>query len=117
VLAFFSFDPNKVKFALENYRWRMDDGSTVINQLLEKYSLEGLTMPYTMEQFRKDYVKAHLGDLDPEEVLSGFKAEERLKGLKAHERLRGLKVEDILGTLKIDEVKAYLNKLKKTSKH
>ncbi len=46
VLAFFSFDPEKVKFALENYRWRMDDGSTVINQLLEKYSLEGLAAVY-----------------------------------------------------------------------
>ncbi len=37
----------------------MDDGSTVINQLLEKYKLEGLNMPYTMEQFRKEYIKAH----------------------------------------------------------
>ncbi len=51
----------------------MDDGSTVINQLLEKYSLEGLTMSYTMEQFRKKYVKAHLSDLDPEERLKGLK--------------------------------------------
>ena len=41
-----------------------------------KYSLEGLTMPYTMEQFRKEYIKAHLGDLDPEEILSRFKPEE-----------------------------------------
>ncbi len=108
VLAFFSFDPGKVKFALDNYRWHMDDGSTVINQLLEKYSLEGMTMPYTMEQFRKDYVKAHLGDLEPEEVLSRFEAEERLKGLKAQERLRGLKVE---------EIEAYLDKLKKNSEN
>jgi hypothetical protein len=99
VMAFFSFDSGKVKFALENYRWHMDDGSTVINQLLEKYSLEGITMPYTMEQFRKEYVKAHLGDLDPEE---------RLKGLRAEERLKGLKVEDI---------DAYLKKLKKNSEH
>ena len=85
VLTFFSFDPGKVKFALENYRWHMDDGSTVINQLLEKYSLEGITMPYTMEQFRKEYVKAHLEDLDPEERLKGLKAEEieaYLKSLK-----------------------------------
>jgi len=29
-------------------------------------------MPYTMEQFRKEYVKAHLAELDPEEVLSRF---------------------------------------------
>ena len=42
VLAFFSFDFESVKFALENYKWNMNDGSTVINQLLEKYSLEGI---------------------------------------------------------------------------
>ena len=47
-------------------------------------------MPYTMEQFRKDYVKAHLGDLDPED---------RLKGLSA------------------EEIEAYLNKLKKKKRH
>ena len=94
VLAFFSFDPGKVMFALEHYRWRMEDGSTVINQLLEKYSLEGIAMPYTMEQFRKDYIKAHLTELDPED---------RLRGLKAEERLRGLKIE---------EVESYLKKLR-----
>ncbi len=60
-------------------------------------------MPYTMEQFRKEYVKAHLGDLDPEEILSRFKPNERLKGLKPDERLKGLKPE---------EIEAYLKKLK-----
>jgi len=104
ILAFFSFDPGKVKFALDNYKWRMEDGSTVISQLLEKYSLEGIAMPYTMEQFQKEYIKAHLGMLDPEEVLSRFKPEERLKGLKAEERLKGIKIE---------EVELYLKKLKK----
>ena len=42
-------------------------------------------MPYTMEQFRKEYIKAHLGDLDPEERLKGLTAEEieaYLKNLK-----------------------------------
>jgi len=95
IFAFFSFDAVKVKYALEHYRWRMEDGSTVINQLLEQYSLEGVEMPYTMEQFRKDYVKAHIGLLEPEEVLSKFGAEERLKGLNR------------------EEVEAYLKKLKK----
>ena len=56
-------------------------------------------MPYTMEQFRKDYVKAHLGDLDPED------------------RLKGLRAEEILRALKIEEVDVYLNKLKKKKRH
>ncbi len=122
VLAFFSFDPESVRFALANYKWHMDDGSTVINQLLEKYSLEGIAMPYTMEQFQKDYIKSHIGVLNPEEVLSkfkaeerlkGLKAEERLKGLKAEERLKGLKAEERLKGLKAEEIEFYLEKLKK----
>ncbi len=112
VLAFFSFDAGKVRFALENYKWRMDDGSTVINQLLEKYSLEGLTMPYTMEQFRKEYIKAHLGDLDPEEILSRFKPEEILSRFKPDERLKGLKPDERLKGLKPEEIETYLKKLK-----
>ena len=47
-----------------------------------------------MEQFLKDYVKAHIGLLDPEEILSKFRPEERLKGLN------------------IEEVEIYLKKLK-----
>ena len=115
VLAFFSFDAGGVTFALNNYRWHMEDGSTVINQLLEKYSLEGIDMPYTMEQFRRDYIKAHITDLDPEERLKGLKAEERLRGLKTEERLRGLKAEERLRGLKIQEVESYLKKLRQTN--
>jgi len=122
VLAFFSFDPESVKFALENYKWNKNDGSTVINQLLENYSLEGIAMPYTMEQFQKDYIKAHIGVLDPEEVLSNFKIEDRLKGLrteevlskfKTEERLKGLRAEERLKGLGAEEIEFYLEKLKK----
>jgi len=60
-------------------------------------------MPYTMEQFRKEYIKAHLGDLDPEEILSRFKPEEILSRFKPDERLKGLKPE---------EIETYLKKLK-----
>jgi len=117
VLAFFSFDREKVRFALENYRWRMKDGSTVVNQILDKYSLEGMDVPYTMEQFRKEYLKAHLGELDPEEVLSVFSPEERLKGLDLEERLKGLDAEERLKGLDAEEIEAYLKKLKEKKGH
>ncbi len=126
VLAFFSFDAEKVRFALDHYRWQMEDGSTVINQLLDKYSLEGIAMPYTMEQFRKEYVKAHLGELDPEEVLSRFAPEDRLRGLEPEDRLKGLEPEEVLARfepedrlrgLEPQEIEAYLKKLKKKKGH
>jgi hypothetical protein len=93
----------------------------VINQLLNQYALEGIDMPYTMEQFRKEYIKAHLMDLDPEEVLSrydpedrlkGLDPEDRLKGLDPEDRLKGLDPEDRLKGLDPEAIERYLNKLK-----
>jgi len=76
--------------------------------LFQKYSLEGIAMSYTMEKFRKDYVKAHLRDLDPEDRLKGLEAEEILSRFGAEDRLKGLEAE---------EIEAYLNKLKKKKRH
>jgi hypothetical protein len=50
----------------------MKNGSMVINQLLNKYLLERIAMPYTIEQFRKNYVKAYLSKMEPEDALAGF---------------------------------------------
>ena len=47
-------------------------------------------MPYTMADFRRDYVKEHLKDFTPEERLAGMALEERLRGLILAERLAGL---------------------------
>ena len=56
-------------------------------------------MPYTMEQFRKEYIEAYLNELELEEVLSKYNQEELLKWLK------------------VEEIEAYLQKLKKRQKH
>ena len=39
-------------------------------------------MPYTMEQFRKEYIEAYLNELELEEVLSKYNQEELLKWLR-----------------------------------
>jgi hypothetical protein len=129
-LAFFSFNADMVRFALDHYQWQMEDVSTVINQLLNQYALEGIDMPYTMEQFRKEYIKAHLMDLDPEDRLKGLDPEDRLKGLDPEDRLKGLDPEDRLKGLDPEDrlkgldpedrlkgldpeaIERYLNKLK-----
>ena len=108
VLAFFSFDEEKVQFAVDNYAWQRPDVSTVINQLLEKYALEGFGMPYTMEHFKKDYIKAHLNELAPEERLKGLQPEEVLSKFNSEERLKGLNSE---------EIEEYLKKIKKTERN
>jgi hypothetical protein len=104
VLAFFTFDAEKVRYALHNYEWQQGDGSTVVNQLLNQYALEGIGMPYTMEQFRKDYLRAHISELPPDEVMAKFDPDIRLKGLNPEDRLKGLDPEDRLKGLDPQEI-------------
>ena len=89
---------------MDHYQWQQEDGSTVINQLLEQYALEGIAMPYTMEQFRKEYIKAHLGELDLDERLKGVDPKDVLSRFDPETRLKGLNLE---------QIEAYLKKLKK----
>jgi hypothetical protein len=55
-------------------------------------------MPYTWEDFRRDYTREHLSLLPPEERLQGLSPEERLQGLSP------------------EEIKAYLEKLERQRK-
>ncbi len=73
-----------------------------------RVEVEGIDMPYTMEQFRKDYIKARLGELDPEE---------RLRGLKAEEVLSQFESEDLLKGIGLEEIEAFLKEMKRRKKH
>ena len=55
-------------------------------------------MPYTMVQFRKEYIEAYLNELELEEVPSKYNLEERLKWLR------------------VEIIEAYLQKLKRQQK-
>ena len=65
-------------------------------------------MPYTMEQFRKEYVKAHLNELDLEDRIKGLNAEEVLSRFNPEERLKGLNPE---------EIEKYLKKFGRRKRH
>jgi preprotein translocase subunit Sec63 len=55
-------------------------------------------MPYTWEDFRRDYTREHLGLLTLDDILQRFSAEEVLQRFSA------------------DEIKAYLERLEKQQK-
>ncbi len=55
-------------------------------------------MPYTIEDYRRDYVLDYLDRLTPDERLKGLPPDERLKGLSP------------------EEIEAYLKKLKRKKK-
>ena len=85
--------PEQVEYGAEHYRPQSADTSTIVNQLFEKYQVEGLTMPYTMEDFRRDVAREHVHELTPEE------------------RLAGLPLEQILAALPPEKIEAYLKRL------
>src|SRR5213592_889516 len=79
---------HRVKFGVTNYQQRSANTSTLLYQLFEGFKREGIAMPYTMQDFRRDFAKEHLKDLTPEERRELFKdlsIQERLEGLSAEE--------------------------------
>jgi hypothetical protein len=121
VLHLFSAQPERVRYGASHYRQKSDETSTLIYSLFEHYQLEGVAMPYTMEDFKRDFVKEHLSELSPEERLKGLPPEERikgmppeerLKGMPAEERLKGLSVEDLTKALSHEEFRALVEELK-----
>ncbi len=112
----FSGVGNRVRHGAETYRWKERDCSSVVNQLYWLYDAEGIDMPYTIEQFKKDMVLDHIDLLDPEDRLKGLRAEDRLRGLRADERLKGLRAEERLKDLSVEEIEAYLRKISRKRK-
>jgi hypothetical protein len=89
-LHLFSAAPRLVEYGRIHYRQRSPDTSTLLYQLFEGYRREGLDMPYTMEDFRRDFTKEFLTKLTPEERLEGLSPEEVLKALSPEEVLKAL---------------------------
>lgn len=63
-----------------------------------RYQQKGISMPYTMEDYRRDLKKEALEELTPQEILDGLPPEKRAKLLEAlllEQRLQGLSKEEI----------------------
>ncbi len=134
----FSGAKERVAYGATNYQWRSNELSKSINTLFDYYRLEGIRMPYTVEDFEREYAEGFLArltpekimkwmppedfvkkfppeeiikNLPPEERLKGLPPEVRLKGLRPEERLKGLPPEELLKRLTKEQIEAYLKKL------
>lgn len=106
VWLMFSANADKVGYGVSRYQWRTDI-STVINDLFKKYQKEGIAMPYTVEDYRRQRKEEFLRSLTPDdlsELLENLPAEERLRGVPVEERLRGLPAEERLRGLSKEEI-------------
>src|SRR5207253_2322595 len=72
---------DQVKYGAEHYQRQTPDTSTIVNLLFAEYRVEGLTMPYTMADFRRDVARKYLKELTPQERLAGLPAEKLLEQL------------------------------------
>jgi hypothetical protein len=123
-----------------HYDWQSKQDKAILNQLYEFYKQKGAVMPYTMDDFVRDYVSENIHVLSaaqrlqglsadevlnrysPDEVLNRYSAEKRLEGLSPEKRLEGLSpekrleglsIEDILQKLPPEKIEAFLKNLKK----
>jgi len=118
----FSTDPEAVLEAREEYDIRQSEISTLVQQLFENYRKENIAMPYTIQDYQRDYVREHLNLLPTEEVLNRYSADERLKGISpdevlkrysAEDRLKDLTPEDRLKDLTPEEIQKALASLRR----
>jgi hypothetical protein len=87
-LHLFSASPELVAFGQSAYQRRSEETSLLLRQLFERLREEDFAMSYTMEDFKRDYIKEHFAQLTPqerEEVLRSLPPEERLAGLSAEQ--------------------------------
>jgi hypothetical protein len=107
----FSGKVEEVEFAANHYKKRTSDMSTIISELFKTYKLEGIKMPYTMEDFRKDFVINNLNILSPDDVLKKYSPDDRLKGLSPDDVLKRYSPDDRLKGLSAEEIKEYLKRI------
>lgn len=108
-----------VQYGASHYRWRRTDLSTVMNELFKFYQVEGIAMPYTVEDYKRDRQEEFLASLTSEELetmfleklLKRLPPEKLLKGLPPEELLKRLRPEERLKGLTREEIEAYLKKL------
>jgi hypothetical protein len=106
-LHLFSASPELVGFGRIAYRRRSENTSLLLVQLLKGLQREGIAMVYTMEDFRRQFMKDSFAELTPQERLEIL---ETLPPEKQKELLRGLPVETRLDGLSTKQIRQYLDR-------
>jgi hypothetical protein len=91
-LHLFSASPQLLEFGGRAYRRRSETTSLLLAQLFEEFRKEDFAMPYTMEDFKRDFMKEHFPELTPEEQKDVLRSlsPERLLAALSEEQIRYL---------------------------
>jgi hypothetical protein len=114
VLHLLSASPEKFRYGASHYQQRSTETSTLLDRLIEGYRREGIAMPYTMEDFRREYMEDCFEELAPEgrqRLIEKLRPQEQQKLL---ENLVGnLSLQQLLKGRSPDEIESYLRNAKK----
>ncbi len=108
----FSSDRERIEAAFQRLQPRLRSWSSLLNDLLAHYGVEGIAMPYTMEDYERDVEERVLRKLTPEKRLEGLSLEQRLAGLSPDQLLARLSPEQLLSRLSREEIEKYLQNQK-----
>ncbi len=99
LLHLFSRSKSLLEYGRQHCRIWSPQTSTLVADLFAGYHVEGLTMPYTMEEFirqaeerlmQRATVATRLKGLTPEEVLQTFRVDQRLQGVSPEQMVETL---------------------------
>jgi hypothetical protein len=107
-LHLFSASLDLIEFGGRAYQRRSPNASGLLVQLFEGLRAEGMAMPFTMEDFQRQFVKEHFPKLTPEEQHDVLQA---LPPEKQQEVLDALPPERRLAGLSEDAIRQYLDRL------
>ena len=68
LLHLFSVTSVREKYGAEHYSFLSTELSSIINDIFGQYRHEGLTMPYTIEDYRCDVAREVMSEMTPEEL-------------------------------------------------
>lgn len=97
-----SGDGDLVSFGIKHYQMHDAALYNILNELKRNYAMEGIEMPYTIEDYKREAARELLGRMSPKEVLEIVPGRELLQSMSAEERLEGMSRE---------EIEAYLEQL------
>jgi len=99
----FSGNSEGFVFGNKHYHWHQPKSKQLLNQLYELYHEEGFIMPYTLDDYYREYTIPFIESLPPEIRLRGLSAEERLKDVPVEQRLKDIPVEQRLKEVSIED--------------
>jgi hypothetical protein len=102
-LHLFSAKGDALDFARRHYEVQSHRPSALLAQLLGRYKVEGVEMPFDVEkylqQLEEEAGRQAIAKMTPEQRVEGLTPEQRLEGLPPEQRLAGLPLQDQIKAL------------------